>query len=627
MLDTNNYLGKVLAERYRLVRVIGRGASSAVFYAEDMMARREDGSALPVAVKLLDRDSGEYKMNSRSFRTEIQAVASIPTNPHIVAIKEVSSHEEDRFIVMEYVNGKTLGEYIKEKGGRLPAKEIVSIALQLLQALRVAHGAGVVHRDIKPENIIVERRDAVGKQVDIPGGPEMPFVKLTDFGIALLPDEDLFAMKDKGVGTVYYISPEQVSGVGADARSDLYALGVLMHEMATGHVPFAAQSPTGIISKHQTEMPNHVRGENASIPMMLDEVIFTAMQKNPAARYPDALAMERRLREVMQAIVTPGVSADAASIPLHNPTEGVTEVARKTRLPKERKAKQMSKATLMRLGIGGGAVVLATLIVLGAVFLLPSLLKKTYDITIPKLVGTIYSEDNAYADGITVDPATIVYEYSDTVAKGKVIRQSPAPGVVLRDVVGVDLILTVSLGPEMVEFAIPEAYRADADTAIGYLRNTYDYLRVVSVKQSPVSLENVAPGTVIGAYRFSTSEDLSLDGAEVFKNMSEEIVLLVQPEKRVSFEMVLDDIISVEAATEYFESNYPFLHVVGSEAAPASDPNRRIIAAGVVIGVRLANGTVISTFRTETRRLSVDTLDMESDIVLLVATGEDVWIG
>ena len=127
MLDAKNYLGRMLAERYLLVRVIGHGASSTVFYAQDMMTKQDDGTPLPVAIKVLDRDAGEYKLNSKSYRTEISAVADIPTSPHIIAVKDVSFFEDEHFIVMEYVSGKTLKDYIAEKGGTLSPKEIVSI--------------------------------------------------------------------------------------------------------------------------------------------------------------------------------------------------------------------------------------------------------------------------------------------------------------------------------------------------------------------------------------------------------------------------------------------------------------------------------------------------------------------
>lgn len=635
MLDANNYLGKMLAERYRLVRVIGRGASSLVFYAEDMMVRREDGSALPVAVKVLDRDSGEYKMNSKSFRTEIHAVAGIPTSPHVVAIKDVSFHEDEHFIVMEYVSGKTLGEYLAEKGGRLSAKEIVSISLQLLQALRLAHEAGVVHRDIKPENIMVERADVVGKQVDIPGGSDMPFVKLADFGIALLPDEDLFAMKDKGVGTVHYISPEQASGGRVDARSDLYSLGVVMHVMATGSVPFDAGSPTGIISKHQTEAPHHVRNRNAEIPMALDEIIFTAMQKNPASRYKDATAMERRLKDVLRSLEGEKARTDAGDVfrgaTLRVANEEDTRKPAKVKKERAPKVKKTNPKAKKIVAVSGVSVFVLALLVLGAFFLLPLLSgPKTYDITIPKLTGSIYSESNAYPDGVFVPKENVKYVYTDDDAfpAGMIISQEPAQGKVYYDVEKVEITLTVSLGPEMIDFSIPAEYRTDFDKAADYLRNTYSYLGIMpdpEVLPLSEAIPGVEPGTVVGAYRVNTGADISIDGDEIYKTKAEKIVLRVQPAEVVTVRIVgLSTLADIAAVTSYLET-YPYVTVTGKANALSSDPNSWM-PQDTVIGIEADDAAVESVFKTsyengESQKVLEITLlkDKKVNITLLVA--------
>ena len=636
MLDANNYLGKMLAERYRLIRVIGHGASSLVFYAEDMMVRREDGSALPVAVKVLDRDSGEYKMNSKSFRTEIHAVAGIPTSPHVVAIKDVSFHEDEHFIVMEYVSGKTLGEYLAEKGGKLSAKEIVSISLQLLQALRLAHEVGVVHRDIKPENIMVERADVVGKQVDIPGGSDMPFVKLADFGIALLPDEDLFAMKDKGVGTVHYISPEQASGGRVDARSDLYSLGVVMHVMATGSVPFDAGSPTGIISKHQTEAPHHVRNRNADIPLALDEIIFNAMQKNPAARYKDAAAMERRLKEVLRSLEGERARTDAddvfrgAALNVTGGDEPRKPVkVKKERAPKVKKAHPKAKKIAVLSSI---SVFVLALLIVGAVFLLPLISgPKTYDITIPKLTGSIYSETSTYPDGVVVPKANVKYVYTDDDAfpAGMIMSQEPAQGKVYYDVEKVEIALTVSLGPEMTDFFIPEAYRTNFETATEYLRDTYNYLGIMSDPEVlPLSeaIPGVEPGTVVGAYRVATGASISIDGDRIYKTKAEKIVLRVQPAEVVTVRIVgLDVLANASAVKSYLESNYRYVTVTGTANALGSDPNSWM-PQGTVIGIEADNDAAEAVFKTsyengESQKVLEITLlkDKKVNITLLVA--------
>ena len=636
MLDAKNYLGKMLAERYRLVRVIGHGASSLVFYAEDMMVMREDGSPLPVAIKLLDHDSGEYKMNSRSFRAEIQAVASIPTSPHIVAIKDVSYYEDEHFIVMEYVSGKTLKEYLKEKNGPLSPKEIVSISLQLLQALRLAHSVGVVHRDIKPENILVERADVVGKKVDIPGGEGMPFVKLTDFGIALLPDDDLFTMKDKGVGTIHYISPEQAGGGRADARSDIYSLGVLMHVMATGSVPFDAQSPTGIISKHQTEMQQHVRGQNADIPMMLDEVIFNAMQKNPALRYRDALTMERALKEVLRVLEGGGVGVEGESafvgigiggeeptpapkapkMPKAPKTPKAPKPAKAPKMPAARSSGNTDKRKVLFVGIGAAALVV--LLVVGAILLFTA--PKTYDITVPSLTGTVYAEETVYPEGVVVVKDNIKYVYSDQIEAGKIVSQEPAQGTVVKDVEQLEIVLTVSLGPEMVDFSIPTEYRGSYEAAVSYLRATYGALEaVVAIDKTPevaeTRLPGVAAGTVVGAYRVNTKETLSLDGDKVYKTKGEIIKLIVQPADPYTFTLGVGDILDASLATQKIGELCSYLTVVGTETS-----NTTTGVPGSVVGVCLADGTVVSTFDKTTMTLTISVeKDKPQSVYLLLS--------
>ncbi|MBE6567170.1 MAG: PASTA domain-containing protein [Ruminococcaceae bacterium] len=638
MLDAKNYLGKMLAERYRLVRVIGHGASSLVFYAEDMMVMREDGSPLPVAIKLLDHDSGEYKMNSRSFRAEIQAVASIPTSPHIVAIKDVSYYEDEHFIVMEYVSGKTLKEYLKEKNGPLSPKEIVSISLQLLQALRLAHSVGVVHRDIKPENILVERADVVGKKVDIPGGEGMPFVKLTDFGIALLPDDDLFTMKDKGVGTIHYISPEQAGGGRADARSDIYSLGVLMHVMATGSVPFDAQSPTGIISKHQTEMQQHVRGQNADIPMILDEVIFNAMQKNPALRYRDALTMERALKEVLRVLEGGGVGVEGESafvgigiggeeptpapkapkMPKAPKTPKAPKPAKAPKMPAARSSGNTDKRKVLFIGIGAAALVV--LLVVGAILLFTA--PKTYDITVPSLTGTVYAEETVYPEGVVVVKDNIKYVYSDQIEAGKIVSQEPAQGTVVKDVEQLEIVLTVSLGPEMVDFSIPTEYRGSYEAAVSYLRATYGALEaVVAIDKTPevaeTRLPGVAAGTVVGAYRVNTKETLSLDGDKVYKTKGEIIKLIVQPADPYTFTLTLDSLIKVSDATQKIKELCPYLTVVDTK-----NSSKVIGVPGVVVGVCLADGKEVSTFDETAQTLTVTVeKDKPQSVYLLLSIG------
>lgn len=628
MLDANNYLGKMLAERYRLVRVIGRGASSLVFYAEDMMIKGEDGNPLPVAIKILDKDSGDYKMNSKSFRTEIHAVVGIPTNPHVVAIKDVSFHEDEHFIVMEYVSGKTLKQYIEEKNGMLSPREIVSISLQILQALRLAHESGVIHRDIKPQNIMIERADVVGKQVDIPGGADMPFVKLADFGIALLPDEDLFVMKDKGVGTVHYISPEQASGGRVDQRTDIYSLGVVMYEMATGNVPFDAQSMTGIISKHQTEMPFHVRNYNTEIPVALDHIIFTAMQKNPSARYKDALAMERKLRDVMNALQpdrasgrsgvenllhNTTVKTEAVEMPIPPKSPKAQKPPKAPKPPKPPKAQKSKKESSFfkpgykndpakkkrTLVMCSAAIALIAVVSVFVYVVMPLLGNRVYDsLTAPKLLGTMYSQDSTYSDGIVI--GNVEYVYSDEYDEGVIVDQEPSPGVTLTDVPSLTLHLKVSRGPEMTDFVLPKEHRESIDTAKSYLRQYYGNVSVIRTRPAETPIDGAAVGEVIGAYYLSSGEEISLDGAKICKNKIEKIIIEVQPDIRetVLVSIPLVEILSLGGTVEdYLAEHYDFLTVGGKKAyldkPGTEDDFYKTIPPDTVIGVSFEDGSEV----------------------------------
>lgn len=357
--------------------------------------------------------------------------------------------------------------------------------------------------------------------------------------------------------------------------------------------------------------------------------------------------MEKRLREVLRAmeggsVTTEGgdffrstavnVSGDAEKSPVKPTKVPKAKAAKAPKAAKEKKERaprnaEKKRKLAMILGIGGASAVLVALIVVGVVFLLPMLGEKTYDIKIPNLVGTIYRETNAYEDGITVDPSRVVYKHDDSVEKGKVIAQTPPSGVVLNDVKGVEIILTVSLGPEMADFSIPEAYRVDADTAKEYLRDKYTFLRVVEVREAFAPSSDALPGTVIGARRVATAEDLSLDGDQIFKNKTEEIILYVQPVEMESVRIVLEDPQNTDFVKNYLESNYPYITVTGTRNAPASDPNSWQ-PAGTVIGLYSSDDSFSAEGRTAVVAGKIQTtLDVtfvknkDISVVILLAWG------
>ncbi len=514
MLDASKYLGERLVERYHIKKEIGRGASSLVFYAEDMMTKTDDGSPLPVALKILDKDSNEYKINSRSFYTETCAVVGMPTNAHTVAVKDVSydADKDVHFIVMEYVKGTTLRRYMSSRGA-FSAREIISVALQVLDALRVAHEAKVVHRDVKPQNILVQDKGESGNVAhSLPGGSGMPYVKLADFGIARLPGEDVFKMADRGVGTVHYISPEQASGEVVDARSDLYSLGVVMYELATGQVPFDADSPTAVITKHQADAATHVRALNPSIPLSLDRIIFTAMQKDPAKRYKDAAVMEKRLKEALAELDGAPAAATAQALPEYKEPKQKNKKSKTGR-------KNKKKLAAILASVFGVAAVAAIAVFL--VIMVPTWLPDDApSVTVPNFVGKVYDANAPVAEGLTI---LVEEEYDDEVPKGTVIEQSHGAGLVVNGAITVTV--TVSLGPEPLDFELPEAYRDTFEEARNYIRGlkTKDPKKVFSVSETPIVLpydESLgAIGAVIGV-RYADGTEVSLSGGKVVKYAS-----------------------------------------------------------------------------------------------------------
>lgn len=262
------YIGKTLENRYQLKKLIGSGGMANVFEAEDLEENRI------VAVKLLKK---EYLTNEefvRRFRNESRVI-SVLDHPNIVKVYDVNFTGEDQYIVMEYIDGVTLNQYIHHQG-QLRWKDAVHFLRQILQALQHAHDHGVIHRDIKSQNIMLLRDGTI---------------KVMDFGIARFAREDIRSGRNKAIGSVHYISPEQACGEESDAKSDIYSVGVLLYEMLSGSVPFDGDTPEEVAMKHIHEKPTPLHQLNPEIPIGLCEICDKAMQKDKNMRYRSAKEM------------------------------------------------------------------------------------------------------------------------------------------------------------------------------------------------------------------------------------------------------------------------------------------------------------------------------------------------
>ena len=265
--------GQCINDRYQIEKLIGEGGMANVYLAQDKILDRK------VAVKVLRGDLADDEKFVRRFQREALAASSL-SHPNIVEIYDVGEDEGNFYIVMEYIEGKTLKQLIKKRGV-LSLSETMDIMLQLLDALAQAHDSYIIHRDIKPQNIMIK---------------DSGLVKITDFGIAVAINSAQLTQTNSVMGSVHYLPPEQAGGKGSTIRSDIYSLGILMFEMLTGKVPFKGDSAVEIALKHIKEPLPSPKALNPVIPQSVENIILKAAAKNPKNRYRDAREMKEDIK-------------------------------------------------------------------------------------------------------------------------------------------------------------------------------------------------------------------------------------------------------------------------------------------------------------------------------------------
>lgn len=421
------YVGLVFDNRYKIEKIIGIGGMAVVYKAIDLLMRRV------VAVKMLKDEIAADEPSVKRFINESKAVAML-SHPNIVNIYDVSVRDNVKYIVMEYVEGITLKNYMTHKGA-LSVREIISYSEQILSALEHAHTKGIVHRDIKPHNIMLLKNGRI---------------KVMDFGIAKLPNAETVTMTDKAIGTVYYISPEQASGGRIDARSDLYSLGVLMYEMACGRLPFNADSPVSVALMQVNDSAVPPRKLNPSIPLGLEQIILKAMEKDPEERYQSAALMLRHVTRLKE-----------------NPHIVFREVQKSIRRKEKKRKPHRASHAMLPIILG---VVFAFLIVCGVsgYYVLDKLLFSDADgnaetLPVETFVGTVLTTqlEDWFAKSEYYTLLPVVYQYDAEHEAGMIIDQSPKAGERRKFVAGkqkCEVTLTVSRGAETVQLPDVLAY-------------------------------------------------------------------------------------------------------------------------------------------------------------------------
>jgi serine/threonine-protein kinase len=432
----------ILGGRYRVEHELGRGGMAKVYRGEDTVLGRT------VAVKVLAPQYADDPNFVTRFRREAQAAARL-SNTHVVSVFDTGSDDGVHYIVMEFVEGRTLAEFITG-GGRIMPERAIDIAVDVCRALEAAHAQGVIHRDIKPGNIMIT-----------PNGG----VKVTDFGIARVTSNETVAQTAAVLGTASYLSPEQAQSQPVDGRTDIYSLGCVLYEMVTGRPPFLGDSAVAVASKQVLEQPTPPSRLNRDVSPDLDAVILRALAKNADNRYQTAEEFRQDLERVRRGLpvdATPLLPAPVAA------GAGTTRVIQHDVAPAQRTAVLEPEPVVER-RTRWWIPVLVTLLILAILgvflWLLANNLLKSDNggnanlVTVPNVVGSNLTDARATLEdkGLTVGRPIRVPPPDATQQPGTVTEQDPAAGERVED--GTEVILTVIGQPEQI--AVP-AVPADA---------------------------------------------------------------------------------------------------------------------------------------------------------------------
>lgn len=468
--NAEKYIGKILDGRYEVLELIGTGGMANVYKALCHRLNRYD------AIKIMRDDMVTNEELRRRFRAESRAVAML-SHPNIVSVYDVSHSEGIEFIVMELIDGISLKEYLQEQGA-LNHKEALDFSIQIAKALSHAHEKGIIHRDIKPQNIMLLKNG---------------LVKVADFGIASLQNS-LEIPSDEAVGSVHYIAPEQARGGAADARSDVYSLGIVMYEMLTGKLPYTGNSAVEIAVMHMNSDAVRPREINPAIPEELERITLKAMSADLNNRYQSADELLADLEEFHNAEVTEQVLADTG-------TMNVALIEETLRAEQERKRREKKEKRSKKIAFGTGILGVLIFIILIFIFINGYFLKDLFGT--PERLEVKNFEGRYYEDIINDPDYAKTYKFTVTMKVdadadyGIILDQNPSEGAT-RSLSGadgkIDVELIVSSGDALDngEFEVPDVVNEEDATALTTLQKLG---LKCSVEEAPSS--SIAKGFII----------------------------------------------------------------------------------------------------------------------------------
>lgn len=432
----DRYIGKRLDGRYEIKEIIGVGGMAVVYKAYDTIESRV------VAIKILKSEFVSNEDFVRRFKNESKAIAVL-SHANIVKVYDVSFGDLIQYIVMEYIDGITLKQYI-ETNGSIPWKNTVSIVMQILRALQHAHDKGIIHRDVKPQNIMITRDGTI---------------KVTDFGIARFARNEHKTMTDKAIGSVHYISPEQARSETTDEKADIYSVGVIMYEMLSGTLPFQAESAVIVAMMQLQNEAKPLREIDPTIPLGLAQITMNAMEKEPLRRYQTAAEMLCDLETFRR---DPSSTFERNYYVDNAPTKFVESTEDESTAEEQEEPNKKRTWIPILTGVMVGVAILVALYLV--LFVFGKMNTSTAAMECPNFVGMNYEEINEkYPDKFTFD---ITYEETSIYEVGEVIKQTPAPKTSVKKKDKIKL--TVATSAERIK--VPDVVGAPEARAIPQLK-------------------------------------------------------------------------------------------------------------------------------------------------------------
>lgn len=607
----DNNIGKKLDGRYELLELIGVGGMADIYKAKDITEDRI------VAVKILKTEFVGSEDFIRRFRNESKAIALL-SHQNIVKIYDVGFTDKLQFIVMEYIDGITLTDYIA-KHGVLKWKDVVHFTMQILKALQHAHDRGIVHRDIKPQNVMLLNDGTI---------------KVMDFGIARFNRETDKTVSEKAIGSVHYISPEQAKGDVTDERSDIYSVGVMMYEMLTGKKPFDGDNPVSIALMHMQSAAKKMSDINKAIPEGLEEITEKAMQKEPSKRYQTAGEMIKDIEEFKQNPsivfeykyfsadgttkyfdkVTPneqqssvGSDSEQNGSPvkkgyaLKEAREELEEIDEDDEEDDDEVAPRRSPLLSILFAVTAVFVIVAAIVVYKLVVdtVSPAGIGNTNnqieEVVVPKFVGM--TEEEVKAQYVGKFNLKFTHD-NDSAEKDKVIYQSVGAGTTIKSTQQISL--TISLGPKMEE--IDEYRSRPKEEAVTQLKNQGFVTEVINVdddtiprncvvKTEPAARERVEVGSKVVVF-VSNGPLPTLTYVPDFKGLREYVAR--ENAKR-------NDIVLLVEYRDCTSDNFVEEGKVIDQSIPANDK----VEKDTVVTVYISTGKVIVSEKEDQIKLSI----------------------